>query len=187
VVRARHFGTFAAMMVCAGATEGAFTFWSASLVQLEFGGDPRAGGVVTACFAGGMILGRFAAGVWLRHHQLWHLIFGSAVAGVVVSALVPLAASVTQLGAGMAAAGLCVACFWPSIQAYAAERVKGDVTELFILLSVAGIPGFAGISWLLGVVADGVGLREAFWMVPGFFVVLAGLLVVERKGRTSSG
>jgi fucose permease len=131
-----------------------------------------------------MLRGRFAAGAWLRRHQLWHLILGSAVAGAVVSAWVPLATSVTQLAAGMGVAGLCVACFWPSIQAYAAERVKGDVTELFILLSVAGIPGFAGVSWLLGVVADGIGLREAFWVVPGFFVILAGLLAVERKRRT---
>jgi fucose permease len=181
VVRAPHFAAFAGMMLFAGGAEGAFTFWSASLVQLEFGGNPRAGGLVTACFAAGMIAGRFAAGIWLRQHSLWAAVFGSAVAGALVAAVLPLLGSITQLAVGMGVAGVCVACFWPSIQAYAAGRVSDDVTELFILLSVAGIPGFAGASWALGALADVVGLRTAFWAVPGLFVGLAGLLLWERR------
>ena len=185
VLVAPRFGGFAVMMVLAGGVEGAFTFWSASLVQLEFAGSARAGGVATACFAGGMIAGRFAAAAWVPQTGLARLVTLSALGGAVVSAVLPLLGSVVALGAGLALAGLSVACFWPSLQAYAAERLRGETTEIFILLSVAGIPGFGGVSWALGALGEGVGLRTALWLVPPLFLGLAALMVWERRQDTA--
>jgi fucose permease len=181
VLVAPGFGVFVALMLLAGAVEGAFTFWSATLVQLEFGGSARAGGVATACFAGGMIAGRFAAAVWVPQAGLPRLILVSALGGAVVSAAMPLLGSITAVGVGLALAGLCVACFWPSLQSYAAERIRGEPTEIFVLLSVAGIPGMGGVSWLLGLLADSVGLRSALWLVPPLFLALAGLMAWEQR------
>lgn len=181
VLTAPRFTGFAVMMVLAGAVEGAFTFWSATLVQVEFAASARAGGLATACFAGGMIAGRFAAGAWVTQAKLSHLVLGSALGGVLVSSAMPLLGSPLTVSVGLVFAGLCVACFWPSIQAYAAERLRGETTEIFILLSVAGIPGFGGVSWALGALADEVGLRAAFWLVPPLFLVLAGLMIWERR------
>lgn len=181
VLVAPRFGGFAVMMVLAGGVEGAFTFWSATLVQLEFSASARAGGLATACFAGGMIAGRFAAAAWVPQARLARLVACSALGGALVSAVLPLLGSAVSAGVGLAFAGLCVACFWPSIQAYAAERLRGETTEIFILLSVAGIPGFGGVSWALGGLGELVGLRSALWLVPPLFLGLAALMLWERR------
>ncbi len=181
VLTAPRFGGFALMMLLAGGVEGAFTFWSAALVQVAFGGSARAGGLAAACFAGGMIAGRFAAGAWVKQSRLSHLVLGSALAGAGVSMAMPLLNSPPAVGVGLFFAGLCVACFWPSIQAYAAVRLRGETTEIFILLSMAGIPGFGGISWAMGSLGDALGLRAAFWLVPPLFLLLAGLMLWERR------
>ena len=44
ILRSSHFWILVPMMFLGGATEGAFIFWSASYIQLDFGGTPRAGG-----------------------------------------------------------------------------------------------------------------------------------------------
>ncbi len=186
VLVAPRFGGFAFMMVLAGATEGAFTFWSATLVQVEFEASARAGGVATACFAGGMIAGRFAAAAWVPQRGLASLIQSCALGGALVSAVLPLLDSVAAVGVGLAFAGLSVACFWPSIQSFAAERLRGEATEIFILLSVAGIPGFGGVSWALGLAAEQVGLRSALWLMPPLFLALAALMAWERKQDLSA-
>lgn len=180
-LRRRRFWLFAPMMFAGGAAEGAFTFWSASFIQLHHGGLPRAGGFGTACFAGGMIVGRFASGWGVGQHHLWRLILGSAIGGLAVSMLVPIAGSLPAVYAVLGLAGLAVACFWPSLQSYAADRMTVDTTALFILLSVAGIPGFAFASWIMGVVGDLHGLAASFAIVPAFFAALIVLLLIERQ------
>jgi fucose permease len=181
VLTAPRFTGFAIMMVLAGAVEGAFTFWSATLVQLEFGASARAGGIVTACFAAGMIAGRFAAVAWATQKSLPHLILTSAIGGAVISSIIPLLGSTAAVGTGLVFAGLSVACFWPSIQSYAADRLRGESTEILILLSFAGIPGFGGVSWALGLLADSEGLRAAFWLIPPLFVAIALLMIWELR------
>jgi len=83
-------------------------------------------------------------------------------------------------------AGLSVACFWPSIQSYAVDRLPVEPTALFILLSCAGIPGFAFVSWLMGFVGDRAGLRASFFVVPAFFALLLFIVIVERACRPRS-
>jgi fucose permease len=180
-LKRRRFWRFAAMMTCAGGAEGAYTFWSASLVQLELGGSARAGGVATGAFAFGMILGRLAAGIWIKQHQLARLLLTCAVGGVGVGALLPALGHLAALVAGLFFAGLLVACFWPSLQAHAADRLPGDTTVLFVLLSLGGIPGFAVAVGLMGLVADHYSLRLAFGLVPVAFLGLAVLLWPESK------
>lgn len=176
-----RFRLFAPMMFLAGGAEGAYTFWSATLIQLEYAGSPRAGGVGTACFAGGMVLGRFLSGWLVGQRGLWWLIILSAAAGLAISLAAPLVHSLAGLYGVLVLAGLAVACFWPSIQAYAADRMPVDSTALFILLSCGGIPGFAFASWIMGVIGDAAGLQASFRLVPVFFAALALLLLVERR------
>lgn len=179
-----RFWIFMGMMFVAGAAEGAFTFWSASLIQLDHETLPRAGGVGAALFAGGMVVARFASGLWIRQRHLPHLVFISAVAGIGISLAVPYVETLSAVFAVLFCAGLSIASFWPSLQSYAADRLPVEATSLFILLSCAGIPGFAFASWVLGLIGDRVGLKSGFLIVPLFFVLLAVLLFVERVWRT---
>lgn len=181
ILRSGRFWLFWTMMFFGGGIEGAYTFWSASYFQLELGTLPRAGGIGTACFAAGMIAGRFASGYWIPQHQLFRLLLGSAALGLLTSLLVPFIQSVGLLFAVLFITGLSVACFWPSIQSYSVDRLPFDPTALFILLSCGGIPGFAFFSWLIGWIGDLHGLRTALFVLPGAFLLLCGSFLLERS------
>ncbi|MCC5829891.1 MAG: MFS transporter [Phycisphaeraceae bacterium] len=175
-----RFWVFMMAMFLGGGVEGAFTFWTASLIELEFGGTARAGGIGTAFFASGMIAGRFGFGWLVGQQRLRRLIIGSAAAGIPLSAVVPLVPSLAILYPMLFAIGLSIACYWPSIQSYAADRMPVDSTVLFILLSCAGIPGLAFSSWLIGVLAERTGLGAALGMLAVMFGLLLVVMVIER-------
>lgn len=178
-----RFWLFMAMMFVAGAAEGAFTFWSASLIQLNYETLPRAGGFGAALFAGGMVAGRFAGGIWVHQHHLRRMILISAVAGIGISLAVPFAQTLPAVFGSLFLAGLAVACFWPSLQSYASESLPVESTSLFILLSCAGIPGFAFASWMIGFIGDEAGLKAAFFIIPLFFCLLAVMLGIDHVWR----
>lgn len=94
ILRNRRFWCFGVAMVCAGATEAAYTFWSASYVQIHFESLPRAGAIATALFAAGMAVGRFASGKAAHHIALPRIILASALLGAVVAMFPPFVESV---------------------------------------------------------------------------------------------
>lgn len=188
ILRDRRFWRFVPLMFFGGGTEGAFTFWSASFIQLHLGELPRIAGIGTAIFAAGMIAGRFGSGVLVPQRRLWHLIVTSAASGIVVAFIAPSVSSVGVFLPVLFLAGLCVACFWPSIQSYSADRIPRDPTSLFILLSCAGIPGFGFASWIMGLIGDRAGLSTAFYVVPAMFAALLAFALIERAaGLRSAG
>lgn len=181
ILQSGRFWMFTVMMFLGGAAEGAFTFWSASFIQLSHGGGARAAGIGVALFAGGMIAARLAFGAWVPQRRLWHLLFYSEVFGVAASVAIPLLASLLAVYVGLFLAGVSVACFWPTLQAYAVDRMRFDPTGVFILLSCGGIGGFAFVSWTMGMVGDRYGLVSSFWIIPGCLVGLTAALLWERK------
>lgn len=183
ILRSGKFWLFNSMMFFGGAAEGAFTFWSASLLQLHHGAGPRAAGIGVALFAGGMIAARLAFGWLVPQHRLWHLLTTTAAAGIVVGVAIPLLENLALAYVGLFLAGVSVACFWPSLQAYAVDRLRWDPTAIFILLSCGGIAGFSAISWGMGVIGDNFSLQASFWLIPACLVALIALLASERRLR----
>ena len=181
IVSLRRFWVFCAAMFFGGGAEAAFTFWSASYIQLQYGALARSGGLGTACFAGGMIAGRMLSGHYVHQKGLKHLIIVSAFAGIGVSALAFFVGSLPMFFVVLFFAGLSAACFWPSIQSYAADCMEVDSTMLFILLSCAGIPGFGFASWIMGIIGDAAGLRTSFAVIPFFFLVLALIILTDSR------
>lgn len=179
-----HFWLFASMMFLGGASEGAFTYWGASLIQLQYGGEPRSAGFGLALFAIGMIVARLVFGWALPQSRLWALLMGSAMAGIIVGSMIPLLNSLNAVYIGLLFSGAAVASFWPSMQAYAVDRLPFDPTGIFILLSCGGIGGFASIPWVMGAIGDRISLRAGFWVVPICLLALAALLVWERVFRS---
>jgi fucose permease len=180
ILRHGRFWLFAAMMFLGAGVEGSYTFWSASYIQIHFGSLPRMGGIGTAFFAGGMIIGRIAAGWFVEQHRLRRLIIGSAVAGLAVSLLVPFITSPWLFFVVLFFAGLTVACFWPSIQSYSVDRLRLEPTAVFILLSCAGTPGFGLISGFMGVIGDLYGLTVSFYALPVLLVLFIAVALAER-------
>lgn len=181
VLKHPRFRWFWMAMFLAAGVEGAFTFWSAAYIQLRFAAEPRVGGIGTAFFAAGMIVGRFGSGWLVGQRRLRRLILASASAGFCISLLVPLTSSPVHFSGLVFAAGLSVACFWPSIQSYAADRIEADSTSLFVLLSCGGIPGIAVMVWLMGWIGEREGLERSFLLIPAGFLLLMVVMLFERQ------
>ena len=175
----KRFWVFASAMFFGAGAEGAFTFWSASYIQLYYRALPNAAGFGTAIFAGGMIAGRMLSGRYVRQKGLRTLILISALIGIGVSGLVYVVGTVGGFYVVLFGAGLSVACFWPSLQSYAADCLSVDTTMLFILLSCGGIPGFGIASWLMGIIGDSAGIRAGFAVIPVFLCFLASIIWID--------
>jgi fucose permease len=174
------FWVFAVAIFCGGGAEGAFTFWSATYIQLNFDTLARGGAIGTAVFAFGMVAGRLLFGRFVRQNGLSTLILASAAGGVAVSLAGYLMNDLTGFFVVLFGAGVSIACFWPSIQSHAAATMKVDSTMLFILLSLAGIPGFGFTSWAMGLIAESASLRVSLLVVPGLLGILATVMVAVK-------
>jgi MFS family permease len=191
ILRRARFWLFFAAMFVAGGGEFCLTFWSASYIQLGFTAAAWAGGVGTACFAGGMVLGRTGWGYLISQHHLRPLLIWSGIGGTVVTALLPKVTNLWLFFALLFLAGIATAPFWPSVQSYCADRLPDvDTTMLFVLLSCAGIPGCGVFTWLMGFIGDRAGgLNAAFYLVPACYVSLVGLIALDgmcKPGHTES-
>lgn len=181
IMRLPRFWLFFAAMFVAGGGEFCLTFWSASYIQLNFTPAPWAGGVGTACFAAGMVVGRTGWGYLIKQHQLRTLLIASGLAGALITVSFPALTDVRLFFGLLFLAGIATAPFWPTVQSYCADRLPGvDTTMLFVLLSCAGIPGCGFFTWLMGYIGDQSGeLRRAFYLVPGCFLTLTGLICAD--------
>ena len=181
VFRQPRFWLYFAAMFLAGGGEYCLTFWTASHVQLRYGTAAWGGGLGTACFASGMVLGRMGWAVLLRQHHLKALVVCSAFGGAAVSLGLPVAGSLPPFFALLFFAGLATAPFWPSIQSHATTRLPHtDPTVLLILLSCAGIPGSGFFAFLMGLLGNRSGdLAHAFFLVPACFASLGLLIALD--------
>lgn len=186
IIRKPRFWRYFAAMFVAGGGEFCLTFWCASYIQLHFAAAAWAGGVGTACFAGGMIVGRMGWAYILHQHHLRALIIGSGVAGIAITLLLPVVGQITGFFAVLFLAGVATAPFWPSIQSYSVDRLpEADSTMLMILLACAGVPGCGFFTWLMGLIGNHMGgLQAAFYLVPACF--LAVTLLISTDGRAEA-
>jgi fucose permease len=186
IVRIPRFWRYFAAMFVAGGGEFCITFWCASYLQLHFAASAWIGGVGTACFAGGMVLGRTCAGYWLHQKHLKPLIVASALAGTAITLGLPLAASSGLFLLLLFLSGIATAPFWPSVQSHSADRIpEVDTTMLFILLACAGVPGCGVATWAMGWLGNqSGGLGHAFYLIPACYLLLA--LLIGSDGRKES-
>jgi MFS family permease len=185
IVRIPRFWLFFAAMFVAGGGEFALTFWSASYIQLHYASTAWAGGVGTALFAAGMVVGRTGWAYLLHQRHLRRLIIGSALAGTLCTLLLPTLPSLWLFMGVLFVAGIATAPFWPSVQSHSADRLpQTDTTMLFILLSCAGVPGCGFAAWLMGYIGNHFGgLGVAFYLVPALYLILAILIGYDSLSR----
>jgi fucose permease len=181
IITIPKFWLFFLAMFFAGGGEFCLTFWCASYIQLSFGASAWAGGVGTACFAGGMVLGRMGCGILIKQHHFRRLLMVSSLAGAFVSLSLPFVQNLWLFFVLLFLVGVASAPYWPSIQSYCSDKMpEVDSTMLLILLSCAGVPGCGFFTWLMGVIGNATGdLRIAFYLVPICYFSLATLIIYE--------
>ena len=187
IVKCRQFWLFFCAMFVAGGGEFGATFWCASLLRLDYNASPWIGGLATAVFSAGMMIGRTGSGLLIRQKNLPKLVMISAVIGALLSSFFTVIGSVAGVMVLLFFVGLASAPFWPSVQSYSVDRLSQlDSTTLYILLSCAGVPGCGALSVIMGKAGDLWGLRMAFLAVPVCYLILAGLIAYDYficKGR----
>ncbi len=175
------FWLFALAIFLGGSIESALSFWSRSYVETYLSDVPRAGAIALVIFAGAMAIGRVISGYLANKTTLNNIMIGSAILGVIASALIPLATTLSGYYALLGLAGLATASFWPSILAEADGYLKVNTTILFVLLACAGIIGFGSTPLVMGVIGDNAELKAGFVVIPVLFVGLIVVMLVERR------
>ena len=167
------FWLFALSLFFAGGAEGAFAFWSATLIQLYLKASAFYAGLVTACFSIGMALGRFLSSRILKKVSLPKMIIICSLAAFAVSLLFIFINSLITLTVFLFIMGTCLACLWPTIQSFAAVILPVDPTALMIFLSCFGVPGYSTASFIMGIIGDRYSLFTAFiTVVPAFLILI---------------
>jgi len=177
-----RFWVFGFALAFSGGAEGAFTFWSASFIQIHYAQLPRAGAFGTAAFAVGMAIGRLSSSRVAGALGLKRLILASLALGLAVSCAFFSIASLAALYVFLLVMGLCIACLWPSIQSYAGAELDVDPTVLMIFLSCFGIPGFSSATLVMGIIGDARGLQASFIIAPVYLAAALSLMVFEKRG-----
>ncbi|WP_053228285.1 MFS transporter [Spirochaeta cellobiosiphila] len=160
----------------AGGSEGAFAFWTASYIELDFGNLPRAASLGIASFALGMFIGRINASRLSDRWGLKKILIGTSLAALGISATFFLINTLPLLIIFLLFIGISLAPLWPSLQSYSARLVPVDSTMMMILLSCFGVPGYSTATLLMGMVGDQWGLKAAFIIAPLYLLLLLASL-----------
>jgi FHS family L-fucose permease-like MFS transporter len=187
-VRLPLFWLLMAAMLIGGGCEAGMMVWGPSFLARELGATARAGAMTVVFFGASMALGRVASGALVGRMDPILLTIASAVLGALATAGLGAVGSASAAWVLFGLGGLFVACFWPTILAIAAERVRSGSMVMFSLLAVAGIAGFALFPWVIGAIGDAAGLRVAVGLLPASMAAQAVLLlVVHRLARRPGG
>ena len=179
--RTPRFLLYFAAIFLAGGGEYCLTFWTASFVQIEFGGSAWEAGFCTGVFALGMIVSRMAAGWFVADKKIGELIIWCGIGAAAVSIFFPFVRSFPLLVLLIFLSGVGTGPFWPSIQSLCAKRVEGSDTMIFIILSASGVPGCGFFSMLMGIAGDMAGLQNSFFMVPFCFLFISILIGADMR------
>lgn len=139
------FWLFAAMMVCAGASELAMSQWASAYAQKALGVSLETGNLAGPCLFA-LLMGT-ARAVYAKLSDKINLLSAMifccimCIAGYLLAGLSPLPA----LGfAGCGLVGLSVGIMWPGIFSLAGEKCPQGGTAMFAMLALAGDLGCTG-------------------------------------------
>ena len=165
-------------ILLAGATEMGVEHWAPTYTERVLGKSRETGAAVLLGFAAAMMVGRFGAGALSRRLRPVLLLLAAAVLSL--AALLGTALGGTTVAmVSMVALGLTVSCMWPTVMAYAADRVPGGGATLFTLLSALGNVGAASSPFFIGAIAETHGLRGGI-LAASVFPLLAAVLMAGR-------
>ena len=185
IFKCGRFWLFFAAIFFAGGGEWCLTFWVPTFVQLVHQGSAFASGVAMALFAFGMMAGRMLAGMLVPQRYLPVLLIVTGIFSCIIGILIPFAPIVATVCVLLVLAGVGVGPFWPCIQSACVDKLQLNATQIYIILSCAGIPGCGIFTWLQGTLGDvsWIGLRHSFFLMPISILVMTLLLVAAFRSR----
>lgn len=190
LLKNRLFWILMLLMVCAGACEQAVSQWASTFAEQGLGVSKTLGDLAgPMLFAILMGTSRAIYGKLGDRLPLEKCILGCAVLCLVsylVISLCPIPA-ISLIGCGIC--GFSVGIFWPGVFSMATAALPMGGTAMFALLALGGDVGCSGGPTYVGAVSSALGgdLKRGILLAIVFPVLmLAGLLLKKRQGRTAS-
>ncbi len=183
LLRERTFYCFIVFMLCAGASEIAMAEWASMFAQRDLGVSKVVGDLLGPCAfavcqgAGRVIFGVFSGKYSTRKALILNNILcflcyiGVAFCNIRAMSLL-----------FCALCGFSVSLSWPGTYSLAAARFKNGGAKMFSIFALAGDIGCSVGPWILGFVADYLGLNAGFAVCSIFpLVMVAAALTVKEK------
>ncbi|HEY4990727.1 MAG TPA: MFS transporter [Nakamurella sp.] len=169
-------------VVCAVAIEFCMITWTPDLLTVRTGLRPGTASGAVSAVVGGMAVGRLLVGALARHRAP----LGLFLVGVAVTAagwlLVWLSTSPVAAVAGLLVVGLGVAGQYPLGAAMVMGLSGGQPDRAIAVMSI-GVGLASGLGpFILGALADQVGVRAAFLVVPALCVAAAACSTAGQRG-----
>lgn len=166
-------------LVCFMASEFSLTLWSADLLRDRHGVSPAVAAGALAAITGGMLVGRvFGAGI-ARRLDTERIIRTSLGIALVGFTLVWASTTAWLAVAGLFVTGVGIAVLFPMGLARAMRASEGQNDRISAASSVWGSLGIAVFPFVLGALADAIGIHLAFLVVPTLFVAALAIVVLR--------
>ncbi len=179
---------FMVMMLCAGASEIAMAQWASLFAQRGLGVSKTIGDLAGPCaFALFMALGRVYYGINAKKLDFKKTMIILSIGAAVCYLGVAVTQNAVISLIFCAVCGLTVSIFWPAIYSQGAVDFRDGGMVMYSVFAMCGDIGCATGPWVLGIVADGLGLKMGFGVTAVFpiLMLIATCLSVKSKKRLS--
>jgi predicted MFS family arabinose efflux permease len=175
-----YWGAWATVVFCI-AVEFCYTTWASELVRVRAGVSAATGTAAVSAVVAGIAIGRLAGG---RLALRWHvdtLLLRAVALTAVGFAVCWVAPTLIVAIAGLAVSGLGIALQYPLgvARAIAASAGQADLASGRLSLGVGLAFGIA--PFVLGALADRVGVTRAFLVVPVLLGAAASTVLIPRR------
>ena len=186
LIKSRKFRCYLIMMLCGGAAEIAMAQWASMFAQQSLGVSKAIGDLTGPCaFAILMGMGRILYAVFSKQVNFKKLLTVLGIMcfvcyAVVAVCNVPLIALVF-----CALCGLTVSVFWPGIYSAGAADFPLGGAVMFSAFAMFGDTGCSAGPWVIGLVADKMGLSTGILSASVFplLLVVTTVILIKIKDR----
>ena len=184
LLKTPRFLTYMIMMFCAGATEIAMAQWASMFVQEALGVSKFIGDLTGPCsFAVAMGVGRIwyaavSAKIDFRKTLIILSMLCFACYLIVALCNIPAVSLVC-----CAICGFTVSISWPGIYSAGALEFPKGGSVMYSTFAMCGDTGCAMGPWVLGIVADGFGLKVGFGVASVFAVIMIISALCLKKNK----
>lgn len=171
-------------VICGVAIEFCMITWTPDLLTNRTGLSPGTASGAVSAVVGGMAIGRLVVGALARRHSSLGLFLAGVATTVAGWVLLWMSTSPVAAIAGLLVVGLGVAGLYPLGAAMVMALSAGQPDRAIAVMSI-GVGVASGLGpFALGALADELGVRAAFLVVPALCVASAvSITAGRRRGR----
>lgn len=184
LVKDKRFLIFMLMMFCGGASEIAMAEWASIFAQNALGVSKAVGDIAGTCaFSLFMGLGRIFYAKYSKKISFIKLLILLNVFGFICYMAVAVCNIAVVSLVFCALCGFTVSISWPGIYSMGASSFENGGAVMFSALAMCGDTGCCLGPWIVGIVADEIGLNWGFAVASVFslVIVFCGIYLLKNK------